>query len=104
MTAIIGLIFWLVDALLGLLVLALILNAVLSWLVAFDVINLRNRFVYSFANFLDAVTRPVLAPIRKVVPLLGGVDISPIILILLITGIRNFLLDPLRYQLMMALG
>ena len=104
MTAIIGLIFWLVDALLGLLVLALILNAVLSWLVAFDVINLLNRFVYSFANFLDAVTRPVLAPIRKIVPLLGGVDISPIILILLITGIRNFLLDPLRYQLMMALG
>jgi YggT family protein len=104
MTAIIGFIFWLVDALLGLMVLALILNAVLSWLVAFDVINLRNRFVYSLANFLDAVTRPMLAPIRKIVPLLGGVDISPIILILLITGIRNFLLDPLRYQLIMALG
>ena len=48
-------------------------------LVAFDVINLRNPFVYNVSRFLDAVTRPLLRPVQKVVPALGGVDISPII-------------------------
>ena len=46
---------------------------------AFDVINLRNQFVYNVAHFLDAVTRPVLRPVQKIIPPLGGVDISPII-------------------------
>lgn len=92
MFAIIQFIFWLIDAVLGLLVLALIINAILSWLVAFDVVNLRNNFVRQFAYFLDAVTRPVLAPVQKIMPNLGGVDISPIIVILLIEGIRRFLL------------
>ena len=68
----------------GLLVLAIIISAVLSWLVAFNVINLRNQFVYSVARVLDAVTTPVLAPFRRFIPPLGGVDISPIIAILLI--------------------
>jgi len=92
MIAILQFIFWLVDAVLGLLVLALIINAILSWLVAFDVVNLRNNFVRQFAMFLDAVTRPVLRPIQRIMPNLGGVDISPIIVILLIEGIRRFLL------------
>ena len=68
----------------GLLVLAIIISAVLSWLVAFNVINLRNQFVYSVARVLDAVTTPVLAPFRRFIPPLGGVDISPIIAILII--------------------
>ncbi|ATQ44823.1 YggT family protein [Caulobacter mirabilis] len=92
MAALIQFVFWLLDAVLGLLVLALIVNAILSWLVAFDVINLRNRFVYSVAHFLDAITRPVLRPIQRILPNLGGVDISPIIVILLIEGVRRFLL------------
>lgn len=104
MTALIGFIFWLINALLGLVVLALILNAILSWLVAFDVINLRNRFVYQFSHFLEAVTRPLLAPLRKVIPPLGGVDITPIILILLISGIQRFILPAIAMNLMMALG
>lgn len=53
--------YFIVDSLLGLLVLAIFVSAILSWLVAFDVVNLRNRFVASFTRFLDAVTRPVLA-------------------------------------------
>jgi YggT family protein len=76
--------FTLIRVVLGLLVWALIINAILSWLVAFDVINLRNRFVANVAHFLDAVTRPVLAPIQRIIPPLGGVDISPIIAILII--------------------
>jgi YggT family protein len=74
----------LIRVILDLLVWAIIINAILSWLVAFDVVNLRNRFVASIAHFLDAVTAPVLAPIQRVIPSLGGVDISPIIAILLI--------------------
>src|SRR5436190_16594961 len=84
--------YFIVDNLLGLLVLAIIISAVMSWLVAFDVINLRNRFVYSLSRFLDAVTRPLLAPVQKVIPPLGGVDISPIIVLLIIQGIRMYLL------------
>ena len=76
--------FQLIRVVLGLLVWAIIINAILSWLVAFDVINLRNRFVANVAHFLDAVTRPIMRPIQRIIPPLGGVDISPIIAILLI--------------------
>lgn len=95
-----GFLYFIIDSILGLLVLAMILGAVLSWLVAFDVINLRNRFVYQLARFLDAVTDPLLRPFRRFIPPLGGVDITPIIVILLIQGIRGYLLPwafaPLR--------
>ncbi len=84
--------YFIVDNLLNLLILAIIVSAVLSWLVAFDVINLRNRFVYGVARFLDAVTRPILRPVQKVIPAIGGVDISPIIVLLVIQGIRQYLL------------
>jgi len=88
-----------IDGLLGLLVLAIIVSAVLSWLVAFDVINLRNRFVYNVAHFLDAVTRPVLAPVQRIIPPLGGVDISPIVVLLVIQAFRSYILP-----LMLTLG
>jgi len=93
--------YFIVDGLLGLLVIAIIVSAILSWLVAFDVINLRNRFVYSFTRFLDAVTRPILRPVQKVIPPLGGVDISPIIVLLVIQGIRLYLL-PLIFSPIIA--
>jgi YggT family protein len=57
------------------------------------VVNTRNNFVRSIWNFLDAVTEPVLRPIRSILPNLGGVDISPIILILLIIFIQNLIVD-----------
>jgi YggT family protein len=71
----------------------IIASAILSWLVAFNVVNTRNNFVRSIWNFLDAVTEPVLRPIRSIMPNLGGVDISPIILILLIIFIQNLIID-----------
>src|SRR6476659_1184715 len=92
MSAIIIFIFQIVGALLTMLSLAIIASAVISWLVAFDVINLRNRAVYSIAHFLDAVTRPVLRPVQRIIPALGGVDISPIIVLLVIWGVRDTLL------------
>jgi len=75
----------------------IIASAILSWLVAFNVVNTRNDVVRSIWSFLDAVTEPVLRPIRKILPNLGGVDISPIILILLIIFIQN-ILNRLKYQ------
>ena len=67
----------------------LIAAAVLSWLVAFNVVNTRNQFVASVAEFLYRITEPVLAPIRSFMPSLGGLDISPIILILIIMFIQR---------------
>ena len=81
-----------IDGLLGLLVIAIIISAILSWLVAFDVINLRNQYVYGIARFLDAVTRPILRPVQKVIPPIGGVDISPIIVLIVIQAFRSFIL------------
>lgn len=97
-------IYFIVDSLLRLLVYAIFASAILSWLVAFDVVNLRNRFVASIARFLEAVTRPVLAPFRRFIPPLGGVDVSPIVAVLIVIGIRTYLLPPIFRPLIAALG
>jgi YggT family protein len=97
-------IIFIVRALLEALVWAIIASAILSWLVAFDVINLRNRFVYSVSHFLDAVTRPLLRPVQKVIPPLGGVDISPIIVLLVIQGARIYLLPLIFSPIIRATG
>ena len=60
----------------------LIAAAVFSWLVAFNVVNMRNQFVATVGEFLYRITEPALRPIRNVMPNLGGIDISPIILII----------------------
>ena len=92
MAAIIGFVFFIIGSLLWLLRLAIIVSAVLSWLFAFDVINHRNRFVNQLADMLDRIVSPVMAPLRRIIPPLGGVDITPIIALLLITGVMNYLL------------
>ncbi len=74
----------LIDTIAALYIWALILSAILSWLVAFNVINTRNRFVHMVGDFLYRITEPALAPVRRVLPNLGGIDVSPILLILLI--------------------
>lgn len=104
MAAIVNFVFFLVNAALTLMVWALIINAILSWLVAFDVINLRNRFVYQVARMLDALTRPILAPVQRVIPSLGGVDITPIIVILLITGVQRYLLPAANVAVLNAVS
>jgi YggT family protein len=83
----------LIDTILALYVWVLIGSAILSWLVAFNVVNTRNRAVYVIGDFLYRITEPVLRPIRRVIPNLGGIDVSPIVLILLIFFIRNLLLE-----------
>ena len=73
----------------------IVASAILSWLVAFNVVNTRNDVVRSIWTFLDAVTEPALRPIRRILPNLGGIDISPVILILLIIFIQKLIVDDL---------
>ena len=80
--------FLVIDIALQLYIWLLIAAAVLSWLVAFNVVNTRNQFVAMIGNFLYGITEPVLRPIRNMLPAMGGIDISPIILILIIIFIR----------------
>ena len=70
----------------------IIASAILSWLIAFNVVNTQNRFVYTIADMLYRVTEPALRPIRSILPNLGGIDISPVILILLLLFIRDVVL------------
>jgi len=70
---------------------ALIISVIMSWLTAFGVINMSNRFVYMVADFLFRITEPALRPIRNLLPNLGGIDVSPIILILGLYFVQNML-------------
>ncbi len=84
-------VFKLIDTIIGLYSWALIISAVLSWLLAFNVINSHNRVVYTVSDFLYRITEPALRPIRRLVPLLGGVDLSPVVLLLLLYFLRMVL-------------
>ena len=70
----------------------IIISAILSWLIAFNVVNTSNRFVYTVADMLYRITEPALRPIRSFMPNLGGIDISPVILILLLLFLRDVVL------------
>ena len=80
-----------IDLALNLYTWVLIASAIFSWLYAFNVINSRNQFVDSVGRFLFNVTEPVLRPIRRIMPNLGGIDISPVILLLIIFFIRSLM-------------
>ena len=92
--------FKLIDTLISIYIWLLIASAIMSWLVAFNVINTQNRVVYLIGDFLYRVTEPALRPIRRFVPLLGGVDISPIVLILLLIFIRDFIVIDLARMML----
>lgn len=73
---------WLIFTLIDLYIWILIASAILSWLVAFNVVNTRNPIVASVGEFLYRITEPALRPIRNILPNLGGIDVSPVILII----------------------
>jgi len=73
---------WLISELIWLYIYILIASAVLSWLIAFNVVNTRNDVVRNIANFLYVATEPVLRPIRNMLPAMGGIDISPLVLMI----------------------
>jgi len=81
----------------------LLISVIMSWLISFNVINTRNRFVYLVIDVLNRLTEPVLKPIRRLLPNLGGLDLSPVVLFLLLWFAQNLLLEyglgsPLAYR------
>ena len=87
-----------------LIIFIVIVSAILSWLIAFDVLNVRNQTVYRIVRALDAMTDPLLRPIRRFMPNLGGIDISPIILILLLQALKILVANTIDMPLRAALG
>ena len=82
----------LVDTIISIYIFLLIASAIMSWLVAFNVIDYRNQMVRQIGEFLYKITEPPLRPIRKVLPNLGGIDISPMVLILVLIFLRNLII------------
>jgi len=81
------------DNVISLYIWVLIINAIISWLVAFNVLNTSNRFVYSVLEISYKLTEPPLSFIRKYIPNIGSIDISPIILILGLMFLRNLVFE-----------
>ena len=84
-------IYWLVNTLADILIWLLIIYVVLGWLVSFNVVNTSNRFVYSLGQGLSQFLEPMLRPIRNLMPGMGGLDFSPIILAVAIHFLRLLL-------------
>ena len=91
MHVILGPIFGLIDMVLHLFIWILILAVVMSWLISFNVVNTTNRVVSLVADFTYRITEPALRPIRRFLPNLGGLDLSPIVLLLVIWFLRDVL-------------
>ena len=83
----------LIDQVVNLYIWVLIINAVLSWLIAFNVLNTSNRFVYSLLDISYKLTAPPLNYLRRFLPNLGSIDISPVVLILILIFLRNFIFE-----------
>jgi YggT family protein len=92
MSALIYFVFLVINAALTVIVWLVVANAVVSWLVAFDIVNLRNRAAYNAVKMLDRIVSPLLAPFRRFIPPLGGMDITPVLLIILIWAAQRALL------------
>ena len=67
----------------------IILSALMSWLIGFNIVNINNKLIYIIADFLNRLTEPFLSPIRRILPYLGGIDLSPVILILLLIFLKD---------------
>ena len=93
-------IFLLVDSVINIYIWLIIINVILSWLVAFNVLNTQNRFVFAVLNATHQLTDPVLNKIRRFIPNLGSIDISPVVLILLLVFIRNLFFELLAPNLL----
>jgi len=90
----------LIDTVIGIYIFIVFASVVLSWLVAFNVINTSNRFVYLVGDTLHRLTEPALGPIRRILPNMGALDLSPIVLLLGLYFLRTFITQDLARWLM----
>ena len=86
-------IFILLDNIITIYLWIIIINAILSWLVAFNILNTQNRFVFSILDTTYKLTDPALNKIRRFIPMFGSIDISPVILILFLMFLRNIIFE-----------
>ena len=96
MVALIDFADFIISSILTLIVWVVFAWVIATWLVHFNVINMRNRVIYSIVYFLERVARPILRPIQRVIPPLGGMDLSPLVLLLVIQGTQVYLLPALH--------
>ena len=86
-------IFILLDSMITIYLWIIIINAILSWLVAFKILNTQNRFVFSVLDATYKMTDPALNKIRRFIPTFGSIDVSPVVLILLLMFLRNVIFE-----------
>ena len=86
-------IFILLDTIITIYLWVIIINAILSWLVAFNVLNTQNRFVFSVLDATYKMTDPALNKIRRFIPTFGSIDVSPVVLILILMFLRNVIFE-----------
>ena len=85
--------FFLLDSIITIYLWIIIINAILSWLVAFNVLNTQNRFVFSVLDATYKLTDPALNKIRRFIPTFGSIDVSPVVLILILMFLRNLIFE-----------
>ena len=86
---------FILNGLISLMVWAIIISAIMSWLTAFNVINLRNSAVAGVQRVLETLTAPVLAPLQRIIPPIGGLDITPVFALLILQGVQRYILPAL---------
>ena len=86
-------IFILLDTIITIYLWVIIINAILSWLVAFNILNTQNRFVFSVLDATYKMTDPALNKIRRFIPTFGSIDVSPVVLILILMFLRNIIFE-----------
>ena len=92
------------NGLIDVMIWAIIISAIMSWLTAFNVVNLRNGFVAGVHRVLETLTAPVLGPLQRIIPPLGGMDLTPIVALLIIQGVQGYLLPPLHVAALGLVG
>jgi YggT family protein len=86
---------FILNGLISLMIWAIIIGAIMSWLTAFNVINLRNSAVAGIQRVLEILTAPVLAPLQRIIPPIGGLDITPVFALLILQGVQRYILPAL---------
>jgi YggT family protein len=86
---------FILNGLISLMIWAIIIGAIMSWLTAFNVINLRNSAVAGVQRVLEILTAPVLAPLQRIIPPIGGLDITPVFALLILQGVQRYILPAL---------
>ncbi|MGI9374192.1 MAG: YggT family protein [Hyphomicrobiales bacterium] len=93
-------ILWLILSVLDILTVVIFVMVIMSWLITFNVVNLNNRFVYMVWDVVNKITEPLLGPIRRIMPNMGGLDISPVILLLGVYFLRVLIVQDIAPRLL----